>query len=392
MPTSKRAFLAALAGLPAAAVAGPALAAVPGPRQAAQRVGGTGTDQERAGIPGLPGARFAADRVDAFQAALGTAPILSEAPWLALSTGGENGAFGAGLLAGWSEAGTRPRYAVVTGVSTGALIAPFAFAGPRFDASLRQAYTAITAADVFEIGATDTSLLDTWPLGRMIARFVTPDLLAAVAAEHATGRRLFVVTTNLDTGRPVAWNMGVIAAKGDAAARKLFCDVLLASGSIPGLFPPVAIEVSGPDRALQELHADGGIAMPFFVAPEAMLAGARGGLPTSAGLPAREVQVIVNNRLEPEFQATQRSLMSVIGNALSAAVKASVRASLAVHGAFARGQGITLRVATIGAEVAPSPGPFDGPTMRALFEHGRARAGRGEAFDAEPVARVARQG
>lgn len=383
MQTSKRQLLAVLAAAPAAFLAKPSAAktAVPSTRL---RSTGTAADQESPDVAGIAGARFLADRIEAFQAALGTAPILSDLPWLALSTGGENGAFGAGLLTGWSELGTRPDFAVVTGVSTGALIAPFAFLGPRWDGALREAYTTITAADVFEIGSTETSLLDTWPLTKLVARYITPDLLAAVAAEHATGRRLFVLTTNLDTGRPVAWNLGVIAAKGDAAALTLFRQVLLASGSIPGLFPPVTIDVSAGGRSIQELHADGGITAPFYVAPEGLVTG------EASSLPAREICVIVNNRLEPEFVPTQRNLMSVLGNALSSAVKASTRSALKIHAGSARERGIRLRIATIDAAFkSPSSAPFDPGAMQALFAHARRRAQAGLTFDAKPMTRIA---
>ncbi|WP_232629931.1 patatin-like phospholipase family protein [Methylobacterium sp. Leaf118] len=383
MQTSKRRFLTALAALPVAVLATPGTARTVAPASK-PRVAGTAADQESPDVAGIAGARFPADRSDAFRAALGTAPILADLPWLALSTGGDNGAFGAGLLTGWTEAGTRPRFGVVTGVSTGALIAPFAFLGPRWDTPLREAYTTITAADVFEIGSTETSLLDTWPLAKLVARYVTPDLLAAVAAEHATGRRLFVLTTNLDTGRPVAWNLGAIAARADGAALALFRQVLLASGSIPGLFPPVPIAVSANGRVVQELHADGGITAPFYVAPESLLAG------EAASLPAREICVIVNNRLAPEFLTTERTLMSVLGNALSAAVKAGTRAALQIHAGFARERGILLREATIDAGFkAPSSAPFDPGTMRALFAHAHRRAQAGATFDAKPMARLA---
>ncbi len=134
--------------------------------------------------------------------------MASRAPWLVLSGGGENGAFSAGLLKGWSEAGTRPDFGIVTGVSTGALIAPFAFAGATWDDALRQAYTETSAADVFEFGGSADSLADTWPLRRQIERTVTPALLKAVAAEQGRGRRLLVVTTELDSGRPCCGTWG----------------------------------------------------------------------------------------------------------------------------------------------------------------------------------------
>ena len=133
-------------------------------------------------------------------------------PWLALSSGGADGAFGAGLINGLAESGKRPDYSVVTGASTGALMAPFVFAGPKYDDALRDAYTKISAADIFEIGSTGESFVDSWPLKELIAKLITPGVLADIAAAHNSGRRLFVVTTDIDAGRPVVWNMGAIAA------------------------------------------------------------------------------------------------------------------------------------------------------------------------------------
>src|SRR5690606_15286994 len=125
-------------------------------------------------------------------------------PWLVLSTGGEDGAYGAGVLAGWGATGKRPEFSVITGVSTGALMAPFIFAGAKYDDQLRAAYTTVNAIDIFEIGGKGESLLDTWPLKDLMAKQVTKELLTDIAAEHKRGRRLFVLTTNLDAGRPVA--------------------------------------------------------------------------------------------------------------------------------------------------------------------------------------------
>src|SRR5205085_2491634 len=131
-------------------------------------------------------------------------------PWLALSGGGADGAFGAGLLSGWSASGKRPDFAVVTGASIGALISPYAFLGSSRDEELRTNFTEITAADIFEDKVTSESLFDTWPLKRLIEKRVRPEMLTAIAAEHRKGRRLLVVTTNLDAGRRVIWNMGAI--------------------------------------------------------------------------------------------------------------------------------------------------------------------------------------
>lgn len=187
-----------------------------------ERVDFTAAEAATAWPEGLSGRlRIGGDDAQAFQSLIDGAGAAGD-PWLVLSGGGENGAFAAGLLAGWSQAGDRPAFGVVTGVSTGALIAPFAFVGPAADAALRANYTEITAADVFELGGNPTAALtDNWPLKDRIDKSVTPDLLKAVAAEHAKGRRLLIATTQVDAERSTVWDMGAIAtlAAGQDAGR-----------------------------------------------------------------------------------------------------------------------------------------------------------------------------
>src|SRR5215472_12560864 len=194
------------------------------PQKLPPRAPFTAADAAAAVVPGMPDARFWADSETDFEKALPP----QRGPWLILSTGGADGAFGAGLLNGLSAAGKRPDYAVVTGVSTGALMAPFVFAGPRYDAVLQAVYTHTSAADIFEVGGTGESFLDTWPLRELIAKQINAQLLADIAVAHQAGRRLFIVTTDLDAGRSVVWNMGAIAVHGGDAAVKLFRSVLLA--------------------------------------------------------------------------------------------------------------------------------------------------------------------
>ena len=339
---------------------------------------------------GLPASvRIAGDDVGAFQALIDGAPRAAD-PWLVLSGGGENGAFDAGLLSGWSERGDRPEFGVVTGVSTGALIAPFAFAAPTLgataDAALKQNYTEISAADVFEFGGTPDSLTDTWPLKERIGRAVTPALLKAVAAEHAKGRRLLIVTTQVDSERPVVWDMGAIAKRGaetgDPRALALFRAIVLASTAVPGVFPPVAIPAEAADGAgtkakpFAELHDDGGAMAPFYLAPAAALEGE-----ARLRLPTNRVYLVVNNRLEPEFQMASRTTLSVLGRTMSAAIKAQTRAALALSKAYAARTGLDLRIALIDGRFAKtSEKPFDQPYMRALFAHGEALARDGSAF------------
>jgi predicted patatin/cPLA2 family phospholipase len=331
-------------------------------------------------VPGFPGVRFFADSETSFTSALPANPPNGE--WLALSAGGADGAFGAGILNGWSAAGTRPNFAVVTGVSTGALLAPYAFLGSGYDQQLQTAFTTTTDADIFENGQTPTSLLDTWPLRDLIARLITPKLLADVANEYQRGRRLFVVTANLDLGRSVVWDMGAIAAHRDEAALKLFRNVLLASASLPAIFPPVFIDVESNGHRFQEMHADGGIGGPFFIAPESWL--------TNTGqihLPARKLYVIVNGRLTPEFEVTPMNPLAILGRAFSAAVKTGTRVEVADVFSAAQRDSIAFKLAHIGRDFEhTSHGAFDPDYMRALFEYGFQEARDGQAFrDTPPI-------
>lgn len=329
--------------------------------------------------------RIAGDDAGAFRRLIASAASATD-PWLVLSGGGENGAFAAGLLSGWSQAGNRPRFGVVTGVSTGALIAPFAFVGAGADPVLRANYTEISAADVFEFGATPEALTDTWPLKERIGRGVTPHLLAAVAAEHERGRRLLIATTQVDAERPVLWDMGAIARLGGERGLRLFQAIVLASTAVPGVFPPVLIPADGQDgRMFSEMHDDGGTMAPFFLAPEAAILGT----PDAAGLrlPARTVYLVVNNRLTPEFEMARRTTLSVLGRTMSAAIKAQTRAALALSQGFAVRTGLDLRVATIDDRFTrTSPAPFDRDYMRALYAHGEALGRAGTAFSMEPAA------
>lgn len=185
---------------------------------------------------------------------------------LAISGGGANGAFAAGVLCGWTQTGKRPQFDIVTGVSTGALIAPAAFLGESYDSVIRRIYTDISDADIAKQNIIEfifegkPSLLDTKPLRGVLNREVDKKVLDAVAKEHAKGRRLYIATTNLDAKRLVVWDMGAIAASGSPEALELFRDVMLASASIPVAFPPVMITVEAGGRLYDEMHADGSIA------------------------------------------------------------------------------------------------------------------------------------
>jgi hypothetical protein len=269
-----------------------------------------------ASVTGMDDVRYWADRtspelerahqarLDQERKALGAAALSRPASMLALSGGADDGAFGAGLLNGWSRRGDRPEFTVVTGVSTGALIAPLAFLGPSHDAMLKKAFTEINASDVFRLNVLGglfggDSLASTDPLRRLVASFADDALLEAVAQQHRRGRRLLVGTTNLDTQRPVMWDLGAIAASDSPNKLRLFHDVMVASAAVPGLFAPVIIETLADGRMIKELHVDGGVTMNVLGLPqnfELRERTARAGLKRKLAM-----YVIYNGRVEPDF-------------------------------------------------------------------------------------------
>jgi predicted acylesterase/phospholipase RssA len=327
-------------------------------------------------VPGIPEARFWADSVTDFKNALPSKP----GPWLILSSGGEDGAFGAGLISGLNASGKRPEYSVVTGVSTGSLIAPFAFAGAAYDEALRDAFTKITSADIYEVGATPESFVDTWPLKDLLAKEVTPALLADIAAQHRAGRRLFIVTTDVDSQRSVVWNMGAIAANGSDAALNLFRAILLASTSIPGAFPPVLIEVEAEGKRFAEMHVDGGVGGQFFVAPAALMS------PTSSyRLPATQLYIVVNSGLQPDFEVVKRLTPSILTQSVGMAVQVDTRLMLDRAYVVAKRSDVGFNVASIPPTFnVPSRGSFDTDYMRALFQTGYDLGNSATPFSAEP--------
>lgn len=294
--------------------------------------------------------------------------------YLAISGGASDGAFGAGLLNGWTAARTRPRFDIVTGISTGALIAPYAFLGPAYDDQIKAMYTEYAASDIyakrnlFSIAA-NASVADDSPLVKLIAERVTPELLAAVAAEHRKGRRLLVGTTHLDAQRPVVWNMGVIAERGDAAAVDLFRKIVLASASVPGVFPPVLIPVDYDGKRYDEMHVDGGVTTQVFVFPAQtnvrsldQRMGRTGG---------RRLYVLRNGRLNPEFEAVEPQLLKIAGRSISSLIKYQGMGDLNRLYLQARNNGIDFNLASIPESFTlVEKEPFDRDYMRALYEVG----------------------
>lgn len=333
-------------------------------------------------------ARASVDRERAVLAAAGHKGPLPPASYLAVSGGGENGAFGAGLLVGWTKTGTRPEFKVVTGVSTGALTAPFAFLGPAYDDRLAGIYTSITAAEVLEsrgflAALTDDAMADTAPLRRTIAKYVTPDLLAAIAREHEKGRILLIGTTDLDAQRGVIWNIGKIAASGDPGALELVRSILVASTAIPGAFPPVMIDVTADGQPYQEMHVDGGATAQVFIYPPSLKIGE---LAKKAGIVRRrDVYVIRNARLDADWADVRRSTLSIAGRAISSLIQTQGVGDLYRIYTVSQRDGVGFHLAYIPSSFdVKLETPFDQTYMRALFDLGLKLGAQGYPWQTRP--------
>ncbi|MEQ1713419.1 MAG: patatin-like phospholipase family protein, partial [Hyphomicrobium sp.] len=243
---------------------------------------------------------------------------------LALSGGGSDGAFGAGLLAGWTARGDRPSFEVVTGVSAGAIIAPFAFLGPQHDDQLRQIWTEygtseLVTAQVLPGLLGGSSLADTSKLRDLVAQYIDKKLLREIAAEYRRGRLLFVLTTNLDAQRPVVWNLGALAESRHPDALELFRNVIMASAAIPGAFPPVSIPVVADGKRFDELHVDGGTTREVFASPVQVPFKAFDAL--YAKPPIRRLYIVKNGKLSPEPEIVKAQTLSIAARAISTLIK-----------------------------------------------------------------------
>jgi len=302
---------------------------------------------------------------------------------LAVSGGGENGAFGAGLLCGWSAAGTRPRFSLVTGVSTGALTAPFAFLGAEYDPQLRSVYTEITLSDVVQTrsylaAVFDDAMADTLPLFRTISRYLDAPMLAAIARGHDEGRLLLIGTTDIDAQIPVTWNIGAIAKSGHPQALDLVRRILLASASIPGAFPPVMVDVEVAGERYQEMHVDGGAVNQAFLYPAALTTARRDRLRRGEEVFPARIYVIRNARLDPDWAAVERRTMPITARAINTMIAVSGYNDVLRLWLNAERDGMDFNLAYIGADFTrESASPFERAYMRALFEHGFAQAQAG---------------
>lgn len=315
----------------------------------------------------------------------GGRPVLTS---LALSGGGPYGAYGAGFLAGWTAAGTRPKFDVVTGVSTGALSAPFAFLGPKYDPALKHVFTQTQTKDVALLRPIKgllggSAVSSNAPLAAIIAHWVTPSFLAEVAAEHRKGRRLLVGTTNLDAGRPVIWDMGEIASSGRPGSVELFRNVLLASAAIPAAFPPSFIKVTADGYSFEEMHVDGGTTREVFLAPTQLTVGS---IDHELGVkPTRRFYVILNGYASPQYKAVKPHMMDIAGRAVATLLTNQGVGDLYRLYEFCQRNDIAFNLAYIPEDVADtSTQAFDPVYMTELYNVGYEMARRGYRWHKQP--------
>jgi predicted acylesterase/phospholipase RssA len=353
---------------------------------------------------GIPGVRAWADApLSVLKTQLANlGPLLTGQPisMLALSGGGEHGAYGAGLLCGWSESGRRPTFDIVTGVSTGALMSPFAFLGSKYDDRLKALYTQMTFHSVFSgnpfLGLFGQGLYSTAPLQRVVASQIDQKMLDDIATAYRNGRRLFVITTNLDAQRPVLWNMGALAASGHPQALELFRKVLVASASVAGAFDPVYIDAEANGHHFKEMHVDGGTAYPLFAVPVRLLAatgdveGDNGGKDSGqdrrkdsgqggGGHSGGQIYVIINNNLDPNFVVTKPKTFNIAARAFNTLVKSSFYDTILNSYIYAKDQGYSFNLAYIpNSFEVKGVGLVDQKYMLALFDLGHAEGAHGD--------------
>jgi len=309
--------------------------------------------------------------------------------YLSISGGGPNGAFSAGLLVGWTLAGDRPEFEIVTGISTGALVAPFAFLGPKYDEQLREVFTNVSAQDISKrrglfVLVIGDSISSSKPLRELISKYMNQQVVNQLAEEYKRGRRLYIVTTNLDADRPVIWDITAIAASGSSRSRELIIDVLLASASVPAMFPPVYIGVEADGRYYDEMHVDGGTSAQVFFYPASFEWGKK----VLEELVIRgkpKVYVILNSLLKPKYQATDSRLIPIAVRSIRSLIRNQGESELYRIFLSTKRDGLDYNLAYIPDGFDPGvEEQFDSKYMKPLFDLGYEMAISGYPWSKKP--------
>jgi hypothetical protein len=294
---------------------------------------------------------------------------------LCLSGGGSYGAYSAGVLCGWTACGGRPQFDVVTGISTGALISPFAFLGCRYDPLLEQFYTTLSRKDILKAkpirGLFSASFADNTPLADQIDKVLTPEIVREIAVEHAKGRRLYVGTTEIESRRFVVWDVGAIASRGRPCDRETIKRILLGSSAIPGVFPPSEIAVEAEGRVFVEKHADGGVSQGLFFAPP-HTPPEFAGTQEAASLYGTDVYAIVAGKLYSDPKVIKPRALSIAGNNVETVLYAQTRGDLFRLWTYSTVRGMNFHMTAIPQEytIPGSAVDFNPKAMTAMFNEG----------------------
>ncbi len=308
--------------------------------------------------------------------------------YLAISAGGKDGAFSAGLLVGWTAEGTRPEFTMVTGISTGALAAPFAYLGSAYDSQLKEMYTSYSTIDFLSKRnilsvLTGPSLFDTKPLEKLIAKYIDQKVMEEIAAEHRKGRRLWIATTNLDAGRPMIWNIGAIASSDVPGTLELIHKVVLAAASIPGAFPPVFIEVETGGKRYKEMHVDGGVFSQVFVTPVHIKWRDVARKLKVKGIP--RAYLIRNSSFDSEWKIVSPDIESISGKTINLLLKTQGICDIYRIYAASKRDGIDFNLAYIPDDFDIEPSEtFDPVYMGKLFDLGYQLAKNGYPWVKKP--------
>ena len=348
-------------------------------------------------IPGFPACRSWGDdalpkstwRVENFRDQIQSDPAYDpNAPvhFLAISGGAQEGAFGAGLLAGWSDSGSRPEFRVVTGVSSGAFLAPFAFLGSEYDEESQDLFSLYSSKEVVEKRILSAlfrgkSLSDNQKLRKIIRSHFTPVEMEKIAVEHARGRRLFIGTTNLDTVRPVIWNIGAIASSGHPGAYDLIIDVIMASSAFPGIFPPQLFRVEQNGETFDELHVDGGPTTQVFVFPISF--DTRAALEASGLKGPAHVYVLRNAPIIPKVEAVEPKTLPILVKTAESLVNAMALMDIYHIYLEAQDHQVEFHLAYMSSDFREPDEAFDPVYMRELFDIGYQQGAKGGAWESE---------
>ncbi len=311
---------------------------------------------------------------------------------LVISGGADYGAFSAGLLNGWTKTGTRPTFTTITGISTGALIAPFAFAGPKYDAELKKVYTTTETKDVLSdksllwtLATGGSSLKSTKPLQDLIARYVDEEMINDIAKGFHQGRRLYVGTSNLYARKLIVWDMTRIAASSNPQKIELFRKILLASASIPVVMPPVYFDVIAKGKYYTEMHVDGGTS--FAVFPSRIFSDTQAAKKhlNLKEKPNVKIYVIRNNQNQFHYKIVKPGLFTIGKRAIESVTAAQGAADVVFIYLYALLTGVDFNLANIPNSFdSSSEELFDIQRMTHLYNIGYSKAIKGYPWQKVP--------